>query len=606
MDDISAKGEYLFEVSYEVANKVGGIYTVIHSKSEQMAKYYGDKYYTIGIYNPDKAKVEFEEKESKILNPTFKKLKSMGIICHFGTWTSARARPNCILLDIDGYRGRLNDIKKELWMNHKIDSLRSDSWFGDPVVWSYAAGILLENLEKDLRLKNVVAQFHEWMAGVALLYLKSKKSKIATVFTTHATMLGRTMASYSDNLINEIETGLNSGRVVDPKKAYEYNVEAKHQTECACAKACDAFTTVSETTGREAEYILSKKPDVILPNGLNLGKYPSMEECIYLHRKYKEKIMDFLSGYFKPYYEINLKDPRIMFISGRYEVRNKGIDMFIQSLGKLNNELKEKKDNTDVFAFILIPANTKSENHEVLENISLFSGIKEYVDDLSADISANIVDSLTSGNTDIKLSNYLTEYQKIDIKKLAASFKSRSGGSAPLCAFELHNRDADIIIRMLKENNLLNREEDKVKIIFYPAYLSNSDRMLSLSYNSFAIGCSLGVFPSLYEPWGYTPLEVISNGALTITTDVSGYGKFMEKEVKAHTNPGIYILNRSTKRYEETTDDLKNMLLEVVKLDKSEMISRKYHAKRLSKLADWKNLAKNYIIAHNAALKKVR
>lgn len=606
MDDVGVEGKYLFEVSYEVANKVGGIYAVICSKSEHMLKYYGKNYYAVGIYNPDHAKVEFEEKDPGRLKSTFQKMEKIGIKCHFGTWITARGRPNCILLDISGYRYRLDEIKTELWAKYQIDSLRSDSWFGDPVVWSYSVGILLENLEEDLGLNKAVAHFHEWMAGVGLLYLKSKKSKIATVFTTHATMLGRTMASFNADLVREIDDGLNNRMVVDPKKPYEYSVEAKHLTECACAKTCDAFTTVSETTAREAEYILSKKPDVVLPNGLALEKYPLMEECIYLHHKYKQKVVDFLSGYFKPYYEINLTKPRVMFISGRYEVRNKGVDVFIRCLSRLNNELKDKKDAANVFAFILIPANVKSENHEVLENLSLFSDIKEYVDDMSVDIRSNMLNSLTSGRTDIKLTDFLTEYQKIDIKKLAATFKSRSGTSPPLCAFDLHNQVDDVILRLLCDNGLLNREEDRVKVIYYPAYLSNSDRMLSLSYNSFVIASSLGVFPSSYEPWGYTPLETIANGALTVTTDLAGYGKFMESHIKDKKGAGVYVLKRSMRTEDEIVDDLKDIIFDVVNLDKSEIISRKYNAKKLSNVADWEHLAWNYVTAHNVALEKVK
>lgn len=604
MTDTKPLANYFFEVSYEVANKVGGIYAVIASKSEQMIKYYGKNYYTIGYYNPEKAGVDFEEKDPAEFKKTFAKLEKMGIKCYYGIWASARGRPNCILINVDGYKHRINDIKGELWFKYKIDSLHSDSWFGDPVAWSYAAGILLEQLEVDLHLKKTVAQFHEWMAGVALLYLKSRNSKIATVFTTHATMLGRTMANYNDNLVKEIDNALSSCRVVDPHKPYEYSVEAKHLTECACAKTSDIFTTVSDITGREAEYILGKKPDVILPNGLDLEKFPSMEECIYLHNKYKKKILGFLLGYFKPYYEINLSNPRIMFISGRYEVRNKGVDLFIKSLGKLNSEMKEKKDKQDIFAFILIPANIGSENHEVLENISLFSDIKEYVNDLSEDLRVNMIDSLTSGKTIMNVSDYLTEYQKCDIKRLASAFKSRSGSNPPMCAFDLHNNDSDTIIRLLRENGLQNRQEDKVKVVYYPAYLSNSDRMLSLSYESFAVGCTLGVFPSLYEPWGYTPLETIANGALTITTDLAGYGRYMEPHISGMKDSGIYILKRSTKKEDEIIEDMKNIINEVAKLDKSEIILRKYHAKSLSKLADWELLAGNYIIAHNRAIEK--
>jgi len=307
MTETKPLANYFFEVSYEVANKVGGIYAVIASKSEQMMKYYGKNYYTIGYYTPRKRALTSRRK-ILLIQEDLRETREDGHKMLLRDMGISKRQADCILINVDGYKHRTNDIKGELWMKYKIDSLHSDSWFGDPVAWSYAAGILLEQLETDLHLKKTVAQFHEWMAGVALLYLKSRNSKIATVFTTHATMLGRTMANYNDNMVKDIDNAIATGKTIDPKKAYEYSVEAKHQTECACAKTSDIFTTVSDITGRESQYILGKKPDVILPNGLDLEKFPSMEECIYLHHKYKQKILDFLLGYFKPYYEINLSN----------------------------------------------------------------------------------------------------------------------------------------------------------------------------------------------------------------------------------------------------------------------------------------------------------
>lgn len=602
--------EFIFEISFEVANKVGGIYAVLSSKASEMQRHYAEKYCVIGPYNATAAKSEFEEADTGNCPPAFaqifKSLEKEGVFCHYGTWTVA-GMPKCILIDASKLSAPTNEIKRILWEKYKIDSLHSDGWFDGPLPWAWACGMLLERLQKQLGFKNAVAHFHEWLAGVAMLYLKAAGGRYATVFTTHATMLGRAVACAED-INSEIENGLKAERHADLKKAYDYHMEAKHLTECACARACDVMTVVSESLAAEAEYILGRKPDAVLPNGLDLEHFASMETLSYMHVQNKEKIIEFLQGYFEPYYSLNLDDPRIMFTSGRYEYRNKGYDMFIDALGKLNRRLKEEKSKKDVFALIFVPADTAGENVEALKNISLFNTIEDYIRDLVPQIKKRLLHSVTSGNFEAeKNAKALLDTDAIhNLKKMSAAFRASEseGRNPPFCAMQLkYGEENDQIVRGFKACGLLNRKEDRVKAVFYPAYMSKADRLLAMDYLSILIGCSAGVFPSYYESWGYTPLETAASGTISITTDLAGYGRFI-KEASGGENSGIFVVSRKNKSFEESASELAGILYRIAAMSKEEIIMQKNRAKELSFAADWKFLSKHYFDAHELALKK--
>ncbi len=603
---MTKKRPFFFEVSFEIGNKVGGIYTVIASKVAQMQDYYGSSnYYTIGFYDRNKAQYEFISKDPAELRNTFDDLDKEGIKCYYGVW-NIPGNPRCILIDVKDFMHKCNDIKKQLWDHNKIDSLNADSWFEEPVVWSYAAGMLLERL-KNCMNSDIIAQFHEWMAGVALLYLKSKNVKIATVFTVHATMLGRSIASRGEALADMIEDGLKNNKTIDPKIAYKYNVQAKHLTEIACAQNCTIFSTVSQTTAREAEFILGKKPDITLPNGLDMAKFPAMEKLSYQHKIEKDKVLSFLSAYFEPYYNVNLKDPRIMFISGRYEYHNKGLDIFIDSLGKLNEKLKSEKYKQHTFVFIAIPSDIRGENREILENFSLYNEMEDHVDEILPQVKWNLMRSLANGDHMHKeLLKYLESQCVKKFKKFTLAFRSRAGKNPPLCALELNypNND-DMILEQLKRNNLLNRQEDVVKVIFYPAYLSSADRLLSIDYNSMLIATSLAVFPSYYEPWGYTPVESAAHGCISLTTDLAGFGQYISTKINENTDKGIRILKRRGRKYGAIVSDLSDIMYEVTTMSEEEIIVQKHNAKHISALVSWDNLAENYFKAHKMALTKL-
>ncbi|MBW6462127.1 MAG: glycogen/starch synthase [DPANN group archaeon] len=593
-----------FEVSFEVGNKIGGIYTVISSKAEEMLRKYGDNYYTIGFYEKSKAQYEFINEDAGKLSPIFDTLEKEGIKCYYGFW-NIPGKPRCILIDVKDFMYKSNDIKSMLWEQYKIDSLNSDSWFEEPVVWSYAVGMLLELMKVDMG-KPVVAQFHEWMSGVALLYLKMKNCDIATVFTVHATMLGRSIAGKGVNLAEMIDDGLKMKETIKNDVAYKYGVPAKHLTEVECAKNCDVFTTVSATTAREAEYILGRKPDMILPNGLDMKNYPAMEKLSYRHKIEKDRVLSFLSAYFEPYYNVNLNDPRIIMISGRYEYHNKGLDVFIDALGQMNERLKNESYNKNTFVFIAIPSDVRGENREILENFSLYNELENHVDDMLPELKWHLMQSLAHGEyTHESLLRYVKDQYNNKFKRLALAFKSRSGKNPPLCAFELnYPEEDDNILSRLMHNNLFNQEDSPLKVIFYPAYLSSADRLLSIDYNSMLISASFTVFPSYYEPWGYTPVESAANGCISITTDLAGFGQYISEHMDGKIDKGIKILKRRGRKYKDIVSDLSEMMHDVTTMSEQEIIAQKHNAKQLSQLVGWDHLADNYFKAHDMALSK--
>ncbi len=615
------KPDYLFEVSFEVCNKVGGIYTVVSTKAKYMKEIYGDRYYAIGPYFKDKARIEFEETSIENLNDevvkkAIKKLSKKGITYHLGKW-NVPGNVNAILLDYTSLIDAKNEIKRKVWEAFKIDSLRAEWDFEEPMLWSYAVGMFIEEICEELKdsSKTAVLHMHEWLSAFTLLYLKMREKQnknLGTVFTTHATMLGRAYAHSNPNFHEELEEGLKKGRRIDESLAYKFCIEAKHQTEKTAAHIVDVFTTVSEVTANECEYILGKRPEIILPNGIDADDLHYPELLSHMHILLKRKVMNFLRGYFGPYYQINTENSRIIFISGRYEFKNKGIDIFIKALGRVNEKLKAEGETTDYFAFILVPSATSGEREDVLENISLFRGMQNYVDELLKEMKVEILDKMATKRSvswNSFLNEILPEEKTSQLRKLSLSFQSREG-NAPLCPFNLaYEESKDVILNSLKENNLLNRKEDKIKVVFYPAYLSLSDRLICMDYRSFLLASSAGIFPSYYEPWGYTPLEAAVLGVLAVTTDLTGYGQFLLKDAKVKMEDdtkGIFVLRRKGRCEDEIVESLANEIYKILKYSKEEIGLRKQKAYMLAKLSDWREMVKYYLEAHKKALEKAR
>lgn len=558
---------------------------MLKSKSGKMKELYGEDYYTIGFYDEESASTDFAPRETL---PELKELKAEdnGIEIRCGVWRIEN-QPKCILVDVSEMEKNVDDIKKELYEEHGVDSMEVGEEFEEPLKWSYAVGKVVNALEDGLEGDTVV-QLHEWLSGPAMLNFDAP-----TVFTTHATVLGRTLSNADYDLNQLIEED-----AVEDSLAEEHGVRAKHQTEKAAAEEADVFTTVSRVTGEEAEAVLGLEPDKILPNGFNVGEFPSLEELSYQHKRKKDEMKEFLRAYFEPYYDVNLEDdPRILFISGRYEFHNKGIDTFIDALAELNQE-----EGDDFFVFFFIPTDVKQVKPEVLENMSLYQELEDYVDSVMPEVRSTLIDSMTSGGDTGTRLKKLVEESSTSLKSLRDNFHEKKDLAAPNCAFDL-NYGQDEILHRMHERGLRNKEEDRVKVVFYPTYLSMGDKLLSMSYKDALIACSAGVFPSYYEPWGYTPVETAANGALSITTDMAGFGQFLLENTDREDRKGIRVLERRDMPDEEAAKDLADMLDDIVSYSKTEITERKHNARRLAQLTSWDKLGENYREAHEMAVK---
>ncbi|MFP4524295.1 MAG: glycosyltransferase [Candidatus Woesearchaeota archaeon] len=593
---LHSRADVVAEISWEVCNKVGGIYTVLSSKASHMRSYYDD-YLTIGPYFQDKAAYEFDEEEPpEGFSDVFSKLEAEGIRCRYGSW-QVKGEPKAVLVDARKLSSKVAEFKSWLWERHGIDSLHASWDFDEPVIWSWACARLVQELVKGpWQGKRLVTHHHEWMAGLSLLFLKEFAPLVRSVFTTHATMLGRSIASRGEDLYGMLD-GL------DPQaKAYEIGVQEKHLTEKACAHTASVFTTVSEMTAMEAEKVLGREPEVLVLNGFDPERFPTIEETSIKHVTSRERLREFQTYHFFPYYHNFRLDHNLSFaISGRYELGNKGMDVFADALGRLNESLKESGGDRTVTVFFWLLRDNDGVRTEVLENKNYYRHIKQYVEWHSNDILKEVMRDFITSEDPSTHSFYTKEFLR-EMKKDVLHFKRR--GLPPMCTHRFRGEEDDALLRRLRAAGLHNRPEDKVKVVVYPCYLDGNDSLLDLPYYEALAGTHLAVFPSAYEPWGYTPLEAAALGVPTVTTDLAGFGRFVQPKVLEE-NPGVFVLERHGKSYDETVDGLSGLLKWFTSLDHAERVQHKINAKQLSKLADWQHLVKRYVEAHNLALEEM-
>jgi len=540
---------YLFEISWEVCNKVGGIYTVISSKAKLVSEKF-ENYYTIGPYLNKNNPLFLKDTETpdKFYSQT-QELEKIGIKLHFGKWL-IEGTPNTILVEHLGFAKNINEIKGKLWDKYQIDSLHSEWYdFDEAILWSWTCGIAIDYLTKNIDEK-ILVHAHEWMAGGVNFYLKSieNKNKFKTIFTTHATTLGRSLCYNGSNFYDE------QNEINPYEKAYQLGVATKHQTELALAKYSDKFTTVSNITADESMKFFNKKCDEILYNGfLNLKDFEKQKFDFEKSRKITD---EFLKAYFNDYYDINLDETYLTFTSGRNEFRNKGIDMFIDSLSKLNNKLKEETTTKTLVAFVLIMEG----------EFKLDKNIKKSFD-----------------NYDNKIKRELD----IDF--------------APLSTHEMGTNNE--IISKLIDAGLYNGKNDNVKVIFIPEMLDGRDKVFNLRYYDFTKGFDFSVFASYYEPWGYTPLESIAFSVPTITTNFAGFGRYV-KEIDTKNNNGVIVLDRENLSYSKNVDILTQNMFEFMSKSQKEQILMKESVFNFSKNFTWNKFLENYFKVYKNLLEQ--
>ncbi|ESO00672.1 hypothetical protein HELRODRAFT_157348 [Helobdella robusta] len=512
----SKRNQWFFEVAWEVANKVGGIHTVIRTKAAVTVDELGDQYYMIGPYVEQFVRMEVEVCEPTHNDAMMKALQHMrqhGMKVVFGRWL-IEGTPNVILFDIGSGACKLNEWKNELWESSHLGIPWEDKESNDAVVFGYLTVWFLSKFKENMSPEPcIVAHFHEWISGVGLFTCHTRRLGISTIFTTHATLLGRYLSAGSCDLYNNLHT------FSLDKEAGNRGIYHRYCIERAAAHCADVFTTVSEITGLEAEHLLKRKADLILPNGLNVQKFAALHEFQNKHALAKEKINDFIRGHFYGHYDFDLDKTLYFFIAGRYEFSNKGADVFIEALARLNYMLKR----------------------------------------------CNL---------------------------------------PPICTHNVLNDDVDPVLCAFRRCQLFNSHQDRVKVIFHPEFLNSTNPLFGLDYEEFVRGCHLGVFPSYYEPWGYTPAECTVMGIPSVTTNLSGFGCFMQQHIQDPQSYGIYIIDRHFKSVEDSVQQLAQCMFDFSHLSRRQRIIQRNRTERLSDLLDWKNLGIYYHKARNMALQR--
>lgn len=449
------------------------------------------------------------------------------------------------------------------------------------------------------RKKAIIAHFHEWLAGVALPLTKRRKIDVTTIFTTHATLLGRYLCAGSVDFYNNLQyfdVDAEAGR---------RGIYHRYCIERAAAHAADVFTTVSHITAYESEHLLKRKPDGVLPNGLNVKKFSAMHEFQNLHQQSKEKIHDFVRGHFYGHNDFEPDNTLYFFTAGRYEYRNKGVDMFIESLARLNHRLKVSGSKMTVVAFIIMPAQTQSLTVEALKGQAVIKSLRDTVSVIEHEVGKRLFQRSLQwheGDEAPEAKDLLSSQDRIMLRRRLFAMKRNT--LPPVVTHNMTNDSDDPILNQIRRVQLFNHSTDRVKVIFHPEFLSSANPVMPLDYDDFVRGTHMGVFPSYYEPWGYTPAECTVMGVPSITTNLSGFGCYMEELIENATDYGIYIVDRRTKGVDDSVNQLANYMFDFASKSKRQRINQRNRTERLSDLLDWKRMGMEYVKARQLALRR--
>ncbi|KAA3437866.1 glycosyltransferase [Rufibacter hautae] len=593
MQQSSSASPHLLEIAWEACNQVGGIYTVIRSKVPAMIEYWGDQYCLIGPFFPQQAAHEFEPSDdySDVYGQAVLELRAQGVECYYGNWL-VTGRPRIVLINPFSAFGQLGEIKHLLWEDHKIPTSNEDL-----LNQVLAFGQLVKRFISLLSGKTqVVAHFHEWMVGSAIPDLRREQVPVKIVFTTHATLLGRYLAMNDPNFYDQLTS-------VDwQHEARHFNIEPAVSIERAAAHGAHVFTTVSEVTVRECIYLLDRIPDTVLPNGLNIRRFTAMHEFQNLHLTYKKRIHRFVMGHFFQSFPFDLDKTIYLFTSGRFEYRNKGFDLTLEALARLNYRMKQAKSDMTVVMFFVTKQPFYSINPGVLHSKALMEEIQETCEAIKDQIGERLFyDAAASSDHKLpELNNYVDDYWKLRYRRTIQSWKTHQ--LPPVVTHNLVNDQSDEILHFLRSSNLVNNADDRVKIVYHPDFISPTNPLFGMEYGQFVRGCHLGIFPSYYEPWGYTPLECVASGIPAVTSDLSGFGDYVKKNVKKHTDKGIYVVDRHERSFDDSAEQLTRDLFDFVEMSRRERITQRNKVEGLSEMFDWKKLLVHYERAYQLAL----
>lgn len=584
----------LFEAAWEVCNQIGGIYTVLRSKAAVTTQLWDDRYVLIGPYSPQSAAVEFEEREpNALLGPTIKAMRDAGHKLHYGRWLVA-GHPRVLLLDFYNAFSRLNEYRHAFWADCGIHYSNDDHTTNDAVAFGYMMTQFFEEFtRREGRDRRILLHCHEWMASIALPVIRKRGLPLASVFTTHATLLGRYLCASTRDFYERLPW-------IDPdKESGDRQIYHRYCIERAATAAAHVFTTVSDITAFEAEHLLKRRPDKILPNGLRVEKFAALHEFQNLHRTFKERIHAFVQGHFFGSYSFDLDKTLYFFTAGRYEYHNKGIDVFIEALQRLNHHLIHSGSEMTVVAFIVTAAPSHHLNVDVLQGQSMLRDLRNTCERIGKSMEERLFDTVARGEFPEPRA-LITEDETVLLKRLMHS--RRRGNLPPIVTHQMVDDGADPVLTHLRHRHLFNHEHDRVKVIFHPQFITRTNPLFSMDYPEFVRGCHLGVFPSYYEPWGYTPAECAVLGVPAVCTDLSGFGAFMQAHVPDHDDNGIFVLKRRGTGANESIDQLAQIMAKMTGMNRRDRIALRNRVERLSERLDWNILNQAYEEARHLAL----
>ena len=540
---------FIFESSWEVCNKVGGIYTVLSTRAKTLQDKLKDHIMFIG---PD----VWKEKENPLFEEDASLLKSWrdtaeneNLHVRIGRW-NVPGHPIAVLVDFQPYFAIKNDIYTRLWEDYGVDSLHAYGDYDAASMFSYAAGLVVESYYNHIlkgQCEHVVYQAHEWMTGLGALYIQKHVPEVATIFTTHATTIGRSIAGNHKPLY-EYLFAYNGNQM-----AQELNVQSKHSIERETAHHVDCFTTVSEVTNRECAELLDKPADVVLMNGFEKDFVPSKAQFARKRREARRKLREVAGALLGTEFD---DDVMIISTSGRYEFRNKGIDLYMEAM---NRSLRNKDLTRKVLAFVQVPGWVCCPREDLKER-------------------------LASG----KACDTPLEW--------------------PLLTHWLHEMSHDQVIDYMKRYNMWNLPDDKVKVIFVPCYLDGADGIFNMHYYDLLIGMDLTVYASYYEPWGYTPLESVAFHVPCITTNLSGFGLWVNQLLgkDGELTDGVQVVRRTDYNSSEVADAIKDAVTAYAAFTPQEAEKIRHKAADISEHALWKHFIRYYYQAYDIALHKAK
>lgn len=545
------KPDIIFEVSWEVCNKVGGIYTVLSSRAHTLMKKVGQE--KLIFLGPDLTEIggnpDFIE-DNKVLPQWKTAAEKEGLKVRIGYW-DVEGHPIAVLLDFSPFYADKNKIYAEAWEYFHVDSLEAYGDYDESSMFSYACGRFVEILYRSQLLagcKNIIFQAHEWMSGLGMLYINKHVPEIATIFTTHATTVGRSITTNNKQLYKYFK-GYNGDQM-----SHELHVEAKHSVEKQSALHADCFTTVSQFTDTECAQLLDKAADIVLPNGFDDDVVPRSTAKTKLKKAARERIIKVASAMFGEKINANAL---IVSTSGRNDFRCKGYDVFLQSVQQLNYNLKaEGIDKTKVIALLEVPC-------------------------------------------------WVKEPRKDLIERLESECQANEPLPQPFSTHTLYNENEDAILSTMRALNIQNTSNDPVKVLLLPCYFDGNDGVINMTYYD-ALCCNdLCIYPSYYEPWGYTPLEACAFSIPCITTDLSGFGQWVNSLLgsKGNIENGVEVIHRDDDNYWEVVNQMTATMHHMLQCKKSERNKMGKNAKLIAKQAQWKKFIAFYLKAYDFALK---